>query len=71
MAYFNGKPGRWITTDTGRHVFIEDGQTIEEALKEKLSTKVSIVAKENGAGKIEVEFFSHEELDRLMDVIMH
>lgn len=46
-------------------------QEIEEALKEKLSTKVSIVAKENGAGKIEVEFFSHEELDRLMDVIMH
>lgn len=45
-------------------------QEIEEALKGKLSTKVSIVAKENGAGKIEVEFFSHEELDRLMDIIM-
>jgi len=45
-------------------------QEIEETLKEKLSTKVSIVAKENGAGKIEVEFFSHEELDRLMEIIM-
>lgn len=45
-------------------------QEIEETLKGKLSTKVSIVAKENGAGKIEVEFFSHEELDRLMDIIM-
>lgn len=45
-------------------------QEIEEALKGKLSTKVNIVAKENGAGKIEVEFFSHEELDRLMDIIM-
>ncbi len=45
-------------------------QEIEEVLKGKLSTKVSIVAKENGAGKIEVEFFSHEELDRLMDLIM-
>ena len=45
-------------------------QESEEALKGKLSTKVSIVAKENGAGKIEVEFFSHEELDRLMDLIM-
>ena len=45
-------------------------QEIEETLKGKLSTKVSIVAKENGAGKIEVEFFSHEELDRLMDLIM-
>lgn len=45
-------------------------QEIEETLKGKLSTKVSIVTKENGAGKIEVEFFSHEELDRLMDIIM-
>ncbi len=45
-------------------------QEIEETLKGKLSTKVSIVAKENGAGKIEVEFFSHEELDRLIDIIM-
>lgn len=45
-------------------------QEIEETLKGKFSTKVSIVAKENGAGKIEVEFFSHEELDRLMDIIM-
>lgn len=45
-------------------------QEIEETLKGKLSTKVSIVAKENGAGKIEVEFFSHEELDRLIDLIM-
>ena len=45
-------------------------QEIEETLKEKLSTKVSIVAKENGAGKIDVEFFSHEELDRLMEIIM-
>lgn len=45
-------------------------QEIEETLKGKLSTKVSIVARENGAGKIEVEFFSHEELDRLIDIIM-
>ena len=45
-------------------------QEIEETLKGKLSTKVNIVAKENGAGKIEVEFFSHEELDRLIDIIM-
>ena len=45
-------------------------QEIEETLKEKLSTKVSISAKENGAGKIEVEFFSHEELDRIIELIM-
>jgi len=45
-------------------------QEIEETLKSKLSTKVNIVAKENGAGKIEVEFFSHEELDRLIELMM-
>ncbi len=45
-------------------------QEIEETLKGKLSTKVNIVAKENGAGKIEVEFFSNAELVRLMDIIM-
>lgn len=44
-------------------------QELEEVLKEKLSTKVSIVSKEDGSGKIEIEFYSHQELDRLIDVI--
>ncbi len=44
-------------------------QQMEEILKEKLSTKVVITGKENGAGKIEIEFFSHEELDRLLELI--
>jgi ParB family chromosome partitioning protein len=41
----------------------------EDLLKGYLGTKVSIVPKENGAGKIEIEFFSHEELDRLTDLL--
>lgn len=44
-------------------------QDIEEKLKQALSTKVSVVAKEEGAGKIEVEFYNHEDLERLMDII--
>lgn len=44
-------------------------QQMEEVLKEKFSTKVMITGKENGAGKIEIEFFSHEELDRLIDLM--
>lgn len=44
-------------------------QQMEEVLKEKLSTKVVITGKDNGAGKIEIEFFSHEELDRLIDLM--
>lgn len=40
---------------------------IEEKLKQSLSTKVSVSSKENGTGKIEIEFYSHEDLDRLVD----
>lgn len=42
-----------------------------EKLKQSLGTKVNISSKGNGAGKIEIEFFSHEDLDRLMDIITH
>ncbi|MDO5392753.1 MAG: ParB/RepB/Spo0J family partition protein [Eubacteriales bacterium] len=42
---------------------------ISDRLKQSLSTKVSINAKENGAGKIEIEFYNHEDLDRLIEQI--
>ncbi len=42
---------------------------IEEKLKQKLGTKVSIASKGEGAGKIEIEFYSHEDLDRLIDMM--
>lgn len=44
-------------------------QDIEESLKQKLSTKVTITAKGNGAGKLEIEFYSHEDLEKLMDLL--
>lgn len=40
---------------------------IEEKLKQALSTKVVVSSKGNGAGKIEIEFYSHDDLDRLVD----
>jgi len=43
--------------------------SIEEKLKQKLSTKVSVTSKGEGAGKIEIEFYNHEDLDRLLDMI--
>lgn len=42
-------------------------QDIEEKLKQRFGTKVSINSKENGAGKVEIEFYNHEDLDRLME----
>ena len=44
-------------------------QDIEEKLKQKLSTKVTVSSKGNGAGKIEIEFYNHDDLDRLLDMI--
>ena len=45
-------------------------QNIEEKLKESLGTKVSISSKDNGAGKIQIEFYDHDDLDRLMEYII-
>ncbi len=44
-------------------------QEMEEKLKESLGTKVTVVSKGNGAGKIEIEFFSHEDMDRLFEIL--
>ena len=44
-------------------------QEKEEILKQALSTKVSVNGKGDGTGKIEIEFFSHDDFDRLMDIL--
>lgn len=44
-------------------------QDIQEKLKQKLSTKVMVTAKGDGAGKIEIEFYNNEDLDRILDMI--
>jgi len=42
---------------------------IEEKLKYKLGSKATIKAKGKGKGKIEIEYFSQDELDRLVEMI--
>ena len=44
-------------------------QDIENKLKDRLSTKVTVTSKGEGTGKIEIEFYNHEDLDRLLDII--
>lgn len=44
-------------------------EDIEEKLKLSLGTKVSVTAKENGSGKIEIEFYSSDDLERLLDML--
>lgn len=43
-------------------------QDVEEKLKKRLGTKVSISPKGNGAGRIEVEFYNHDDLERLLEI---
>ena len=43
-------------------------QNIAEKMKAALGTKVSIVPKDNQKGKIEIEYYSSQELERLLDV---
>ena len=45
-------------------------QDMAEKMKESLGTKVNIVSKENGSGKIEIEFFSHDDFDRLKEILL-
>ena len=45
-------------------------EDIENKLKEITGTKVSISSKGNGKGKIEIEYYSDEELERLFDMMM-
>ena len=44
-------------------------QEKSEILKQALSTKVSVNGKGDGTGKIEIEFFSHDDFDRLMEIL--
>lgn len=50
------------------HTFVYDN--IEEQMKNIIGTKVSVTPKSNGKGKIEIEYYSEEELERIYDLIM-
>ena len=44
-------------------------KSLEEKLKQKLGTKVEIKNKANNTGKIEIEYYSTEELERLVELM--
>jgi len=60
------KPAKKAVDDKAMEAIYLD---IEEKLKARLSTKVTVTSKGGGAGKIEIEFYNHEDLDRLIDLI--
>ena len=44
-------------------------QNVEEKLKQSLGTKVAIASKGNGSGKIEIEFYSHDDLEKIISLL--
>ena len=50
------------------HTFIYEN--LEEKMKGIMGTKVNVNPKSNGKGKIEIEYYSEEELERIYDLIM-
>lgn len=46
-------------------------EKIEEQMKQRLGTKVTISpsSKNDGSGKLEIEFYSHDDLEKIMDLV--
>ena len=42
-------------------------KSYENKLKDKLGTKVAVSLKDNGSGKIEIDFYSNDDFERIMD----
>ncbi len=60
------KPKKENLQDKSLEIIYQD---TEEKLKQALGTKVSISSKGNGAGKVEIEFYNHDDLERIIEMI--
>lgn len=61
-------PKKKVEKEKIEHVFVYDD--LIDKMKNVMGTKVNINAKANGKGKIEIEYYSEEELERIYDLIM-
>lgn len=61
-------PKKEVKKTSPEHQFIYND--IAEKMKSIMGTKVNINAKANGKGKIEIEYYSEEELERIYDLMM-
>ena len=62
----NAKPKKVITISPETEMLY---RSVENSLKDIFSTRVSINAKNNGKGKIEIDYYSEEDLDRILGII--
>ena len=61
-------PKKEIKKPKPEHMFVYNN--IEEQMKNIIGTKVSVNPKANGKGRIEIEYYSEQELERIYDLIM-
>lgn len=61
-------PKKPVEKEKIEHLFVHDD--LVDKMKNVMGTKVNINAKANGKGKIEIEYYSEEELERIYDLIM-
>lgn len=61
-------PKKEVKKEKNEHTFVYEN--LEERMKGIIGTKVRVNAKANGKGKIEIEYYSEDELERIYDLIM-
>lgn len=61
-------PKKMVRKEKIEHMFVYEN--LEERMKGIIGTKVRVNAKANGKGKIEIEYYSEDELERIYDLIM-
>jgi len=68
LAKMGGKPSEIHTKKAGVREVSTSVQSVEEKLRQTLGTKVIVREKEGGRGEIVIEFYSLDDLDRLLDL---
>ena len=61
-------PKKMVKKEKIEHTFVYEN--LEEHMKGIIGTKVRVNPKANGKGKIEIEYYSEDELERIYDLIM-
>ncbi len=61
------KPKKAPKTDEALNAIYHD---YEEKLKKSVGTKVAITGKGDGTGRLEIDFYSHDDLDRITALLM-
>lgn len=62
------KPVKKQANTEKEHTFLYED--LEERLKGIIGTKVNVSPKKNGKGKIEIEYYSEQELERIFDLLI-